>query len=278
MLAGTAAERHEVIPQPHVVRRGSGTVLLAIHGNGVDHRLLLPLDDCLSNAGGWERVYLDLPGFGATPPLNDAGGLPEVADWLCGAVETLTAGAKFAILANSLGALLARHLAARFPNRVLGMALIAPVVDPVVKRRRTPQRVVLSRDDTLLASLSGPDAQDFAEMAVVQSPETWERFRTAALPGIRAADPAASVRLARRYQLATVPEEEMPMFARPTLIVTGRQDHVVGHEDQADLAQHYPRATVATLDRAGHNVHLEQPTAVEALMRNWLDHMRSEAQ
>jgi pimeloyl-ACP methyl ester carboxylesterase len=244
--------------------------LIAIHGNGVDHRLLLPLDDALAT-GGWERIYVDLPGFGGTPPLANDGGLPDLAEWLRGAVDELVGDSSFGLLANSLGGVLARHVAASMPGRVLGMALIAPVVDPVVANRRLPERAVLERDGALLATLAPTDASDFAEMAVIQTRESWERFAAAALPGIRAANPDAMDRLARRYELDAVPEDVTPVIPGATLIVTGRQDHVVGYEDQLTLLSHYPRATVATIDRAGHNVHLEQPELVEALLRDWSD-------
>ena len=38
---------------------------------------------------------------------------------------------------------------------------------------------------------------------------------------------------------------------------------------QAALLEHYPRATYAALDAAGHNVHLDQPEVAEALVRAW---------
>ncbi len=56
-------------PQPHIVSMGSGLPVVAIHGNGVDHRLWLSLHDALAEAGGLERWYVDLPGFGSTPAL-----------------------------------------------------------------------------------------------------------------------------------------------------------------------------------------------------------------
>ncbi|SCL13576.1 hypothetical protein [Micromonospora inyonensis] len=63
---------------PNVGRKGDGLPLVAIHGNGVDHPLLLALDDCPAEPGCGERIYLDLPGFGGTPPLDGTGGLPAL--------------------------------------------------------------------------------------------------------------------------------------------------------------------------------------------------------
>lgn len=55
------------------------------------------------------------------------------------------------------------------------------------------------------------------------------------------------------------------------MIITGRQDHVVGFEDQFALLAHYPRASYAVIDGAGHNVHLERPAVTETVLRAWAE-------
>lgn len=253
-----------------IVRRGRGAPLLCIHGSGVDHRLLLPLDQALDGDDLWERIYLDLPGFGSTPPLEPPGGLPALIDWVDNLVSTQLETRRFAILANSLGGLIARELVARRPAQVAALALLAPVVDPRAEHRKLPPREVLDSDVELLKTLSAGDAAAFSEMAVVHDAAHWERFRDAALPGIRAANQSALVRLEAAYALETpLPEQRFTRFDGPTIIIVGRQDHVVGFEDQVALSPHYPRASIAVLDRAGHNVHLDQPTVVYALIRAW---------
>lgn len=256
-------------PEPNVVRRGAGIPLLAVHGNGVDHRLLLPLDEALADSGAWERIYLDLPGFGGTPALAGRGGLPELADWLVATARDLVDERPFAVIANSLGGLLARQLQARLPDEVLGLALIAPVVQPDPARRHRPQPSVTERDEDLLASLPPADRDDFTAIATRQDQASWERFRTHALPGIRAADRDAMERLAARYHLESEHASQSLPCEAPTLIVTGRQDHIVGWADQVVLLDHFPRATYVVVDGAGHNVHLEQPALVEAALRDW---------
>ena len=258
-------------PDPHVVRRGTGVPVVFLHGNAVDHRLLMGLDDVFASAGRWERIYLDLPGFGATPALVEPGGLPEIADWIDDTVTALLGDRSFVIVGMSMGGLLARDLAARHPARCLGFALLAPVVDPVHANRTVPAPVVLVNDPDLIASLDPADATEYTQLAVVQSRENWERFRTTALPGLRAADVDAMNRLAQRYVLDPAPDGRLVGFDRPVLIVTGRQDAVVGFEDQDALARRFPRATVVTLDRAGHNVHLDQPDRVCAALAHWAD-------
>ena len=73
------------------------------------------------------------------------------------------------------------------------------------------------------------------------------------------------------------PVEGGDAFTRPALILTGRQDDVVGYEDQWALLPHYPRATFAVLDVAGHNLQFEQPALFDALMSEWLDRVAYES-
>lgn len=259
-----------VTPAPHVVRRGTGRPLVLIHGNGVDHRALLPLDDAFAELGEWERIYIDLPGFGGTPALPGAGGASEMAGWLLAFVRETLADRPFAVLGSSFGGLLARSLVADLPDQVLGMALLCPVVDPVQARRRLPDKTVIVHDEDLLDSFTEDDRAEYEPIAVLQTPDNWAQFQRFVLPGIRSVDPDAFARLNAAYSLPDKPEDRGgPVFARPSLIITGGQDHVVGFEDQSDLLAYYPRATYAVIDRAGHNAHMDQPEIVQGLLRDW---------
>ncbi|MCR2812133.1 alpha/beta fold hydrolase [Microbacterium sp. zg.Y1084] len=258
---------------PHVVRLGSGTPVVFVHGNGVDHRMMLALDAAFDESGLWERIYLDLPGFGATPALDAPGGLSQLADWLDEAVGGLLGSTPFAVVGASLGGLLARDLVARRPHQCLGMALLAPVVDSVRENRLVPPHAVLVEDAALVAGLSAADAEAYTELAVVQSRENWERFRRSVLPGLQSADVRAMARLAKDYALPALPDDHLAGFDRPVLMLTGRQDAVVGYEDQWALAQRFPRATYAVLDGAGHNLENDQPDLVQAHLARWAQQM-----
>jgi pimeloyl-ACP methyl ester carboxylesterase len=55
------------------------------------------------------------------------------------------------------------------------------------------------------------------------------------------------------------------------MIFTGRQDSSTGYRDAWPLLEHYPHATLAVLDGAGHNGHIEQAGLFNALVEEWLD-------
>jgi pimeloyl-ACP methyl ester carboxylesterase len=251
--------------------RGEGRPLLLVHGFGVDHRLLTPLDASIAAAGGWRRVYVDLPGMGRSADVP-VGGTDEVLAAVEAVVAEEIGTEPFAVLGQSYGGALARALAARFPAQVAGLGLLCPVVSEV--RDLPPQRVTRP-DPVLMASLDPADRAEFADTAVVQSPETWALFRDHVLPGIRAANPATLARIRARYPLPLTPEQGAA-YPGPTLLITARHDHAVGYRDAFALLDHYPRATAVVLDEAGHNAHLEQPALVDALVREWLDRVASE--
>ncbi|WP_028045811.1 alpha/beta fold hydrolase [Cellulomonas sp. URHE0023] len=256
------------------VTRGSGAPLLLVHGFCVDHRLLLTLDGAAGAHGGWRRIYVDLPGMGRSDAGPEIDGSDAVAAALVRFVQEELGDEPFAVLGSSYGGMIARDLVAQLRDQVLGLALLAPLVEAEPAARDVPPRTVLVEDPTLLSSLDPDDAREYADMAVVQSAEGWALFRDHALPGLRAFRPEVIDRLQARYALTKEPEAGSPPFLRPTLLVTGRQDHVVGHRSAAALVErHYPHATTAVLDRAGHNVHLDQPVLTAALLDDWLSRM-----
>ncbi|WP_456786060.1 alpha/beta fold hydrolase [Cellulomonas sp. P5_C5] len=256
------------------VTRGSGTPLLLVHGFCVDHRLLLALDGAVAAHGGWRRVYVDLPGMGRSDAGPEVDSSDAVADAVVRFVREELGDEPFAVLGSSYGGMIARHMVAALRDQVLGLAMLAPLIEAEPADRDVPERTVLVEDAALLASLDPADAREYADMAVVQSPEGWALFREHALPGLRASRPEVIERLLARYALTVEPEAGSAPFARPTLLVTGRQDHVVGYRSAAALVdRHYPHATTAVLDRAGHNVHLDQPALTAALLVDWLSRM-----
>jgi pimeloyl-ACP methyl ester carboxylesterase len=59
----------------------------------------------------------------------------------------------------------------------------------------------------------------------------------------------------------------------PTLIVTGRQDVMTGFADAWNLVEDYPHATYAVLDRADHDLPIQNHRLYHALVEDWLDRL-----
>ncbi|GAB2928425.1 alpha/beta hydrolase [Micromonospora polyrhachis] len=261
----------------NVVERGAGIPVLALHGWTPDHRLMLGcLEPIFANRPGYRRLYPDLPGMGVSPGPAEIASSDDVLDTVRDLIDELIGDTAFLLVGESYGGYLARALARRYPDQALGLALICPVGTVLDRtRRRVPQQQVLRPDPDLLAATDAQVAAEFADIAVVQTPETLRRFRDEVLAGLDLADIAAMDRIQRQWTLREDPEGGTP-FTRPTLILTGRQDHATGYLDQFALLPHYPRATFAVLDVAGHNLQIEQPALFDALVGEWLDRVAAE--
>ena len=247
---------------------GTGRPLILIHGFGVDHRILLPLDPIVA-ASGWRRIYVDLPWV--TPVANHPpSSTQEVADALLAELQGHLGDEPFAILGNSFGGMLARYIAHEGGSQVLGLATVAGAfVADAAERTLPDHRVIVADADIVHRAESS--APDYLEIAVTQTDETLRAFEELILPGVQRADLRVMAKIAASYALDHEPEEAHPEpFDRPSLHIFGRQDQVTGYEDGLALRDHYSRGTFVVVDAAGHNVHLERPDLVGPLITDWL--------
>ena len=195
--------------------------------------------------------------MGRTPAPDRLRSADQVRDTLLGFVDAVAGPDPLLLVGHSAGAYYAQGIAARRPDRVAGLALVCPLLAGV---RDVPvHRAVVTSTDL------GDDG--FRSYFVVQTPEMWDRYSAVVAPAIPLADDAAMERIGERWELTAI---EGPAYARPTLIIAGRQDSVVGYAAAADLLADYPQATVAVLDGAGHALPHEQPDLLDGLLGDWL--------
>ena len=261
----------------HYVEHGTGTPVLALHGWTVDHQIMTGcLEPLFGTRPGYRRIYPDLPGMGKSPAPESMASSDDLLQAVLDFLVEIIGDAQFLLVGESFGGYLARAVAAARPGQVAGLALICSVGAAVEFTGRTlPAKPVLRPDPDLIASLEPDEAAEFGDVAVVQSPETLRRFRAEVAPGLAQFDQSATDRMQQRRSLSADPEAGAP-FERPSLILAGRQDDNVGYVDQFALLPHYPRATFAVLDVAGHNLQIEQPVLFEALVYVWLDRVEAE--
>ena len=257
----------------HYAQHGSGVPVLGLHGGGVDHREIMgALEPLFTDRPGYRRIYPDLPGMGHTPASETIDSTDAVLELLLGLVDAVIGEEALLVVGHSSGGYLAQAIANRRPRQVAGLALICPLVGEGGGEDERPEHVVLHASDDLdLDGALGPElAAEFRSYLVVHTPQTLRRFQETVAPGVALADQAALERMAGRWQLATAPEQG-PAYANPTLMLAGRKDATVGYAGAWRLLEHYPRATFAVLDRAGHGLPHEQVGLLGALLAEWLD-------
>jgi pimeloyl-ACP methyl ester carboxylesterase len=260
----------------YYISHGQGRPILMIHGFGPDHRLMIGcMEPLFKNHHGWQRIYFDLPGMGRTPGPEWLSNSDQMLDVVQRFADQVLPGEPYCVAGQSYGGYLARGLAARDSKRLKGMLLLCPAVYADATRRNLPKQVVLEAEPGLLEKLSPEERSEFESVAVIQTGATLKRYARHILPGSAAADGAFLERLkGTGYAFSFETDLASTVFEKPVLIVTGRQDGIVGYEDARDLAPCCPHATYAVLDRAGHNLQIEQPALFEALTGEWLERVR----
>lgn len=258
----------------HYAEHGQGLPLIALHGAGVDHREIeAAVEPVFSRRDGYQRLYVDLPGMGQTRAPERLTSNDDVVAVLVGLVDELAADRPFVLLGHSYGAYLARAVAAERPDRAVGLALLCPVGE---NSRDLPTEPVVRVEGAPYEFLAPEHVAGYDGYFVVRTPATARRYRDCVLPGTLLADWDALGRILAQWPLRPPPEDRA-RYRHPTLILAGRQDATAGSAHAAGLLAHYPHATLAVVDDAGHALAHEQPALLATLIDNWLERVQLSA-
>lgn len=109
-------------------------------------------------------------------------------------------------------------------------------------------------------------------MAVMQNRPSYDRYKKEIDCGLKLANEAFIEKLKRKYAFSfDVDNPRKAKYGKPVLLIAGRQDSCVGYHDLWNIVENYPHATFAVLDRAGHNLQIEQAGLLNSLVNDWLD-------
>lgn len=257
----------------HYYTYGEGRPIIMLHGYYADSRLMAGcMEPFFQELKGWQRIYLDLPGMGATKAEEWIKTSDDMLNVVLHFIDSIIPGQNFLIIGESYGGYLARGITAQKSALVDGLLLICPVVVADRTKRDTPRQTVIVEDEKLMSSLNMYEAVKFRSMAVVQSDRTWNRFKEEVLSGMLLADNPflSKLRKSAGYTFSFDVDNPKIPFLKPVTIITGRQDSIVGYKDAWRIIEKFPRGSFIVLDRAGHNLQIEQDEVLSSLVNEWL--------
>jgi pimeloyl-ACP methyl ester carboxylesterase len=230
------------------------------------------MEPVFENMEGYQRIYLDLPGMGKTKGESWIANIDDMLKIVIDFIEAVIPNENFILAGESYGGYLARGIVYIMAERVDGLFLLCPAVIMEDEKRRVPTHIILKKDEELLSHLDPSDAEGFSAMSVVQTEKIWKRYLKEVISGVRLADHNFIEHLKEEREGAfSFPVDELTeVYKKPTLILLGRQDWCVGYQDAWNILDNYPRATFAVLDRAGHNLQIEQEELFNSLVMEWI--------
>lgn len=264
----------------HVKTMGKGTPLVLMHGGpGADLYTMLSFKPL---ANQFNLIFYD----------HRCNGRSEGADVSSLTWENLTADAdalreklgfeKWAVLGHSFGGYVALEYALRYPNRLSALVLVdtggdscwaqekAPEV--LAQRGYSPEIVNLCR--RFLNGQIEP-REMFPALMKLGKAYTYHispgQIPHMILTGLQTKlRPEALIYGATHFLKGWSVMDRLHEIKVPTLILAGREDFQFPPEHQQELAAGIPNSRLVILDRAGHNVHDEQPAKVQRALRVFL--------
>jgi pimeloyl-ACP methyl ester carboxylesterase len=237
----------------HVVRSGTGPVVLLIHGSAADHstwsiQLASPLRERFSL---W--AY-DRRGTGSSLAVDGAAGARVEEHAADVAALAGTAGAKVWLVGSSFGAVIALEVMRCYPGLLHGAVLIEPPMR-ASDGGADVASAFIGEFDRRVDTEGGEAAAEFflrtvlGEQAFARIPRGFRQRSMSMWRQIRA-DSVALAAYAPRYA-------ELAAVSVPTLLLGGERSAPIFGATLSALAQALPRAQRETVKAAGHMLHAE---------------------
>ena len=255
----------------HAVQRGSGADVLLLHGAmTTQHDWLAGPADLLSEDS--RVTAIDRPGHGLSRRPRFVGTPRDQAAQIADGLDRLEVGPSV-VVGHSFGALVALALAERFPDRVSGLVLVAPLTFP--EPRLLEHGLIAPRSIPVVGPLisrfgrrSGFDRAAIEWIqAVMFSPAPVPNPWKASFPFEQVLDPDVLVHegedAASMLPLSPAGTIDLRRIEAPARILVGTEDRVVEQERQGKaLARLLPNGRLIEVEGAGHMLHHSHPDLV----------------
>ena len=248
---------------------GTGSPVLLLHGGGPGVSAYTNWKLLMSALSQHRRVLApDMAGFGFTE--RKPGVIYTLDNWLAQAVAFLDALdlPEVDVVGNAFGGSLAIALAIRHPHRVRRLVVTggAGVSSPI-----TPALDAAWGYEPSLENMRRMMNLFVFDHGLVDDNLVRQRFEASVRPGVQESFASMFPAPRQRWVDALASREaDIAVLPHETLLIHGREDHVLPLENSLRLNQLIPRAQLHVFGRCGHLAHAEYPSRFAKLVENFL--------
>jgi pimeloyl-ACP methyl ester carboxylesterase len=226
------------------------TTVVLVHGLVVSSRYMVPLARRL--AARFAVYAPDLPGFGWSSKPKETLTLAQLAEVLARWMDEKEI-ARAALVANSLGCQIAVEFATRFPDRVAGLVLQGPTMDPSA-RAPVPQ---------ILRWIANGWRERPSQLALLVLDYAQAGF----------------VRFVRSFRMALEDriEDKLDAIHAPCLVVRGGRDPIVPQAWAEEVTRRLPQGRLVVIAGAPHALNYSRPLEMARVVTPFLESLPAEA-
>jgi pimeloyl-ACP methyl ester carboxylesterase len=254
----------------NVVQRGSGTIVLLVHGFPLDHTMWRFQIEAL--ADHFCVIAPDLRGFGRSPPLQSVT-MAQYADDLAELLDSVAPERAVNYCGLSMGGYIGWEFWKRHANRLSSLIACdthAHADTPAVARARRAMARSVQRDgvqsivDSMMDRLISPYSRE-------NRPGIVAELRSSIIRTPADSIAAAQVAMADRSEFVL----QLSQIEVPVMAIAGRHDAIAPPHVMREMANQIPVAQFLEIPNAGHMAPLENPEAFNAGLIKFLQALSS---
>lgn len=250
----------------NVIEKGSGQPLLLVHGFPLDHSMWQ--EQIADLSASYHIIAPDLRGFGGSDVTRGVVTMEMLADDLAKLLDALSVTQGVALCGLSMGGYIAWQFWQRHRSKLSHLILcdtrVIADAEEVARGRLQLAERVLAQGPTAVADSMLPRL--FAKSTAQQRPELVDAIRQVMLANPPEGIAAALRGMAQRKDFSAI----VSQIAVPALVLCGEHDEISRVEEMRGFAATMPNARFEVIPNAGHMAPLENPAAVNTLIRDFL--------
>lgn len=252
----------------HVHTRGEGRPVIVLPSFSLDHNAMAEVfEPAFAAIAGWSRLYLDLPGTGASPPGDPRS--DAVLGEVVRTIDLMLGNQRFLAVGWSYGGYLAAGLARRLPQRIGGLLMMCTGFKIRPQDRNLAGVLPSTPEPGWLADVPANLHDHFTHAIGCQTAAVAKRAATVLARNGPTDEPYLAALQTNGFALS---DEDAPTpCGAPVSFLTGRRDRVTGYVSLFEALGHYHHAGYLAISNAGHYLPLEQPRLFAAAAHSWLD-------